>query len=141
MTLLGLARTVSQGAAAATITATREIHDTISGSTAQLPHISIDVQTGNGGLLSRTAHLALVRTIGEGGMGRVHLARQRSLDRDVAVKTLKEDATPDAIAGLFREARLTGSLEHPGVIPVHALGVDDTGGPLLVMKRVESIGR
>ena len=35
--------------------------------------------------------------------------------------------------------RLTGALEHPGVIPVHALGVDANGGPLLVMKRVEGV--
>jgi len=72
-------------------------------------------------------------------MGRVHLARQRSLDREVAVKTLKDDASPVAIAALFREARLTGSLEHPGVVSVHALGVDERGGPVLVMKRVEGV--
>ncbi len=77
--------------------------------------------------LARAPDLALVRTIGEGGMGRVHLARQHSLDRDVAVKTLKENATALASVGLLREARLAGSLEHPGVIPVHALGVDDAG--------------
>ena len=105
-----------------------------------LPKISLDLATE---LSSRDAitgpDLAIVRTIGEGGMGRVHLARQRSLDRDVAVKTLKEDASAAATAGLFREARLTGALEHPGVIPVHALGVDARGGPLLVMKRVEGV--
>src|SRR5690606_27149942 len=83
----------------------------------------------------RTADLALVSTIGEGGMGRVHLARQRSLARDVAVKTLKSDATPAVAQALLREARITGMLEHPGVIPVHALGVDDEGRPMLVMKR------
>jgi eukaryotic-like serine/threonine-protein kinase len=81
--------------------------------------------------------LALVATIGEGGMGRVHLARQRSLARDVAVKTLKPGATAAVASALLREARVTGLLEHPGVIPVHALGIDAEGKPLLVMKRVD----
>jgi predicted Ser/Thr protein kinase len=83
--------------------------------------------------------LAMMSTLGEGGMGRVHLARQRSLARDVAVKTLKADATPAVAHALLREARITGMLEHPGVIPVHALGVDAEGRPMLVMKRVDGV--
>ena len=110
-------------------------------SDAPLPKISVDLHKDEHGEPTpiRSPDLAIVATIGEGGMGRVHLARQRSLDRDVAVKTLKEGATPAAAIGLLREARLTGSLEHPGVIPVHALGIDERGGPLLVMKRVEGV--
>jgi serine/threonine-protein kinase len=138
VTVLGLSRTLAVNA---TIRGT-SVMDTIAApeSDAQLPKISLDLAKE---LSSREAStgpdLAIVRTIGEGGMGRVHLARQRSLDRDVAVKTLKENASPAATAGLFREARLTGALEHPGVIPVHALGLDERGGPLLVMKRVEGV--
>jgi serine/threonine-protein kinase len=138
VTVLGVSRTLAAGA---TIRGT-SFGDTVAapGSEHQLQRISIDLAKE---LSAREAYggpdLAIVRTIGEGGMGRVHLARQRSLDRDVAVKTLKENASPAATAGLFREARLTGALEHPGVIPVHALGVDDRGGPLLVMKRVEGV--
>lgn len=89
--------------------------------------------------VSRDADLSLVNLLGEGGMGRVHLAKQRSLGREVAVKTLKEDATESARAALLSEAVITGFLEHPGIIPVHALGVDDGGHPVLVMKRVEGI--
>ena len=138
VTMLGLARTLAPGE---TIRPT-SLSDTVAASSTEhpLPKISLDLAKE---LSAREAitgpDLAIVRTIGEGGMGRVHLARQRSLDRDVAVKTLKEDASPAATAGLFREARLTGALEHPGVIPVHALGVDAKGGPLLVMKRVEGV--
>jgi eukaryotic-like serine/threonine-protein kinase len=98
------------------------------GAGAALPRISLDI----GG-----ADIRVVAVLGEGGMGLVHLARQRSLEREVAVKTLKDGAPPDAAAGLLREAQVTGSLEHPGVVPVHALGLDDGGRPLLVMKRVE----
>ncbi|MBX3131565.1 MAG: serine/threonine protein kinase [Polyangiaceae bacterium] len=83
--------------------------------------------------------LTLVRTLGEGGMGAVHLARQRSLDREVAVKGLKPGATARIAEALVHEARATGALEHPGVIPVHALGLDDRGWPVLVMKRVDGV--
>ncbi len=108
--------------------------------TDQLPRISIDRQQAPAADVRTSrdaADLLLVSTLGEGGMGRVHLARQRSLDREVAVKTLKPDAPDRARAALLAEAAVTGSLEHPGIIPVHALGVDDAGRPLLVMKRVE----
>jgi serine/threonine protein kinase len=85
------------------------------------------------------ADFVLVRTLGEGGMGRVELAHQRSLAREVAIKTLKPDPAPVSFRALVREARITGLLEHPGVIPVHAFGVDEDGRPLLVMKRVAGV--
>jgi serine/threonine-protein kinase len=111
--------------------------------TLDLPHISIDgrepAAPGTMPPRSGRADLTLVATLGEGGMGRVHLARQRSLDRDVALKTLKPGAPAASAGALLREARLTGALEHPGVIPVHALGVDDLGRPMLVMKRVDGV--
>lgn len=84
------------------------------------------------------ADLELVRALGEGGMGVVWLARQRSLAREVAVKRLKrEGAAAAGAAALLAEARATGALEHPGVVPVHALGADANGSPMLVMKRIE----
>jgi eukaryotic-like serine/threonine-protein kinase len=139
ITVLGLSPTLLPDA---TIRASIALDDTLAASTIapSLKHISIDQQVElSAREPANTPDLAFIRTIGEGGMGRVHLARQRSLDREVAVKTLKDDASPTAIAALFREARLTGSLEHPGVVSVHALGIDDHGGPVLVMKRVEGV--
>ena len=58
-----------------------------------------------------------------GGIGRVWLARDRHLDRDVAIKELfPEHAGKATIAARFiREAQLTGQLEHPGVVPVYEL--------------------
>ena len=76
--------------------------------------------------------------LGEGGMGRVHLARQRSLGREVALKTVKAEADRPAVrAGLWREALVMGRLDHPNVVPVHVLGTDREGRPALVMKRIE----
>jgi serine/threonine-protein kinase len=84
------------------------------------------------------AELVLGDLLGAGGMGAVYRARQRSLRRDVAVKRLKDgpDAT-QGVPGLLAEARTTGALEHPSIVPVHQLGVDEDGNPLLVMKRIE----
>ena len=84
------------------------------------------------------AELELTSLLGEGGMGAVWLARQRSLDREVAVKRLSGEAwSVNDAAALLVEARATGALEHPGIVPVHALGVAPDGSPLLVMKRID----
>ncbi len=82
------------------------------------------------------ADLQVGELLGKGGMGTVHLARQASLDRDVAVKRLTSE-DPKMVAALLREAALAGTLEHPNIVPVHALGQDESGKPVLVMKRIE----
>lgn len=110
--------------------------------TSRLPHISLDFRLSNASDIDLTADgssadFAILRTLGEGGMGRVHLAVQRSLGREVAIKTLKGEGSSGYGGELLEEARITGALEHPGIIPVHVLGLDDDGRPLLVMKRVE----
>jgi serine/threonine-protein kinase len=86
------------------------------------------------------ANLEMGRTIGEGGMGIVRLATQRSLGRSVAVKTLRPDVR-DARAALrlLREAWVTGTLEHPNIVPVYDLGVDEQGSPVIVLKRIEGV--
>ncbi|MBI4703112.1 MAG: serine/threonine protein kinase [Deltaproteobacteria bacterium] len=77
-------------------------------------------------------------TLGEGGMGVVRRARQTALGRDVAIKSRRGDASgPGALAQLLREARTTGAVEHPNVVPVYALGRDGRDEPLIVMKRIE----
>ncbi|HJL15298.1 MAG TPA: serine/threonine-protein kinase, partial [Sandaracinaceae bacterium LLY-WYZ-13_1] len=67
----------------------------------------------------------------------VREAEQSSLRRAVAVKTLREDAmSPHRQREFVREARVTGLLEHPNIVPVHALGRSEDGRPLMVMKKV-----
>ncbi|MCA9623993.1 MAG: protein kinase, partial [Myxococcales bacterium] len=86
------------------------------------------------------AELRTVQLLGKGGMAEVHLARQRALRRDVAIKRLPrgKDST-QAATSLLREARVTGRLEHPNIVPVHMLGCDQAGMPVIVMKRVEGL--
>lgn len=110
-----------------------------------LPRISIDLPTtfSNGSVAEKPRldrpDLEVMQVLGEGGMGRVFLARQRSLDREVAIKTLRDRATERDYEALLLEGAVTGHLEHPGIIPVHALGVHDDGRPVLVMKRVDGV--
>lgn len=79
--------------------------------------------------------LRVLGTIGQGGMAVVELAEQRSLGREVAVKRPLHD--DDGANALLEEARLTGALEHPAIVPVHELVLDDAGAPAMVMKRLE----
>lgn len=78
--------------------------------------------------------------LGAGGMGVVYLAHQTSMNREVAVKVLRDDKkTPEQSQKLLEEARITASLAHPNIIPIHSLGVNAGGDPLYVMKRVEGM--
>lgn len=77
--------------------------------------------------------------IARGGMGMVLQAEDRSLLRRVAVKVMRQSGG-DAGHRLQRfvaEARVTGQLEHPGVVPVYELGTDAKGRLFYAMKRVQ----
>jgi PAS domain S-box-containing protein len=58
-----------------------------------------------------------------GGIGRVWLAHDSQLDRQVALKELLPDQSHNTVsrARFLREARITGQLEHPGIVPVYEL--------------------
>ncbi len=72
-------------------------------------------------------------------MGAVWLARQRSLGRDVAIKRAKDEADEATARAILAEAGISGRLEHPNIVPVHAVMLDASGKPQLVMKRVEGV--
>ncbi|HET9992206.1 MAG TPA: serine/threonine-protein kinase [Kofleriaceae bacterium] len=79
--------------------------------------------------------------IGEGGMGVVRTAQQVALGRTVAVKTLRAERRrdPESAVDLLREAWVSGTVEHPNVVPIHYVGVEPDGTPLIVMKRIEGV--
>jgi serine/threonine protein kinase len=84
-----------------------------------------------------TERYEIVREIGRGGMGVVYLARDRELDREVALKVSAAAlATPGDKERLRREARISAALEHPGIVPVYDIGVLHDGRPFHVMKHV-----
>ena len=60
----------------------------------------------------------------KGGMGRVWLARDSALGRQIALKELRPDQTDNSIvcSRFLYEAKITAQLEHPGIVPVYELG-------------------
>lgn len=73
--------------------------------------------------------------LGRGGMAVVWLAEQVPLAREVAIKRALDPTDTEASLLLLREAMITGQLEHPNIVPVHAL-IGDSRGPAVVMKRL-----
>lgn len=81
--------------------------------------------------------LELQGELARGGMGIVYRGRQVSLDREVAVKRLKpNDKLPDAVGQFESEACITAVLDHPNIVPVYDLGVDQRGNLFYSMKLV-----
>jgi serine/threonine protein kinase len=76
-----------------------------------------------------------LRMHASGGMGRVWLARDQRLERDVALKELRPEfaGSPDVGRRFLVEARVTGRLEHPGIVPIYEL-VDEDGNSAYVMR-------
>lgn len=76
--------------------------------------------------------------IGRGGIGRVLRATDTHLGRAIAVKELllRDDASPITKQRFLREARITGQLEHPNIVPVHELGRREDGTLYYTMKLV-----
>lgn len=74
----------------------------------------------------------------QGGLGVVFLARDHEIDRTVALKQIKSQWADDedSRARFLLEARITGRLEHPGIVPIYALGADATGRPYYAMRLI-----
>ena len=77
----------------------------------------------------------LIRKIGQGGLGRVWLAFDESLQRYVAIKEISGVDTPLAVERFNREAVITGRLEHPGIVPIYQLGIEESTGKSFYVMR------
>jgi serine/threonine-protein kinase len=85
----------------------------------------------------------IIRQLGQGGMGRVLLARDTVLERLVAVKVLRDDASipkeqKDALVLRMRhEAKAAAKLSHPNMVTLHDMGEEPDIGLYLVFEYVE----
>ena len=87
------------------------------------------------------AHLRIFSELARGGMGRIHPATDRNLLRHVALKRLDKQLAREPFYrdGFIAEAQITGQLEHPNIVPVHELAVDERGVPYFTMKLVRGV--
>ena len=83
-------------------------------------------------------HFSLLEKIGEGGMGQVYKARDKRLERWVAIKLLAEARLKDADrrARFVQEAKAASALNHPNIITIHEIGEQD-GRTFIVMELVD----
>jgi serine/threonine-protein kinase len=94
-----------------------------------------------GGTIELGAHLPdleLLGEIGRGGMGVVYKARQKSLDRLVAVKMLLHQFCQNEVAlkRFYTEARTAANLKHPNIVGIHQVG-ESAIGPFFIMEYIE----
>ncbi len=86
-------------------------------------------------------HLRILPELARGGMGRIHVVTDRNLLRNVAMKRLdKQFVSHDVYReGFIAEAQMTGQLEHPNIVPVHELAVNENGVPYFTMKLINGV--
>lgn len=78
-----------------------------------------------------------IKELARGGMGTVYLAEDRELNRLIAIKVLNTpEITEDLRNRMVREAQIIARLEHPGIVPVHDVGVLPDGRVFYAMKFV-----
>jgi serine/threonine-protein kinase len=92
--------------------------------------------------VARISRYEVIETLGEGEMGRVLLARDTVLGRQVALKVLRDDLAlaPELRAELAEriqsEARAVAAISHPGIVTLHDMGEDEDLGLFLVFERI-----
>jgi len=80
----------------------------------------------------------VIERIGRGGMGSVYLAEDSELQRTVALKVMNlTDPTGDLARRMWREARIVAQLEHPGIVPIHDVGILPDRRVFYAMKHVQ----
>jgi serine/threonine protein kinase/regulator of sirC expression with transglutaminase-like and TPR domain len=93
---------------------------------------------------STSGRYVLRREFARGGMGLIYVAMDTAVGREVALKELlppgMDDkgttAAPELIERFLREAKVTGQLEHPNIVPVYEIATREDGGVFYTMKLV-----
>jgi serine/threonine-protein kinase len=83
----------------------------------------------------------VLRVLNRGGLGRVSVALDGELNREIALKEIIPEYAddPESRGRFLREAEITGNLEHPGVVPVYSLGESADGRPYYAMRFIRGV--
>jgi serine/threonine protein kinase len=110
------------------------------GETATLGSVKLRVrQKGDPQVLDFGPRYIRGSVVASGGMGAIHEARQAGMGRKVAMKVMLHAWQESSVARFLDEARITGMLEHPNIVPVHELNVDEEGQLYYTMKFVRGV--
>ena len=82
------------------------------------------------------AHHDTLGQVAQGGMGTIWRVWDPLLRRSIAKKTVRNPGSGAPLDRFLEEAQVTGQLDHPGIVPVHELGVDPDGVPFFTMPLV-----
>lgn len=127
------------------------IKEQISSVSGASPHVTLDTpnlmetKDSAGPLIHRArqqgafttgTRFKILRHHARGGLGEVSVAEDQELHREVALKEIQADKShhPELRTRFIREAEITGSLEHPGIVPIYGLGVHPDGRPFYAMR-------
>jgi len=82
--------------------------------------------------------LSVDKIVGEGGLSNIEQGFDSNLLRSVARKVIKRESAEDEsmLGRLIEEAQITAQLDHPNIVPVYELGVDDSGELYFTMKLI-----
>jgi tetratricopeptide (TPR) repeat protein len=85
----------------------------------------------------RIGHYEVVEPLGSGGMGKVYVARDVRLGRQVALKLLRHQASqdPTLVKRFLREAQAASALNHPNIVTIYESG-EDEGGYFIAMELI-----
>ncbi len=88
---------------------------------------------------SNTSDFQVLRRIGQGGMGTIYSARQLSVERNIAIKMISPEMAKDQSVrdAFLREAKVTGSLDHPNIVTVHDAGESQDGTLFYAMREIQ----
>ena len=109
--------------------ATPHLEETISSNADQASPLSSAIRAG-------LLRFRILRPHAKGGLGEVFLAQDQELNREVALKEIQAQYAGhlDSRSRFMLEAEVTGGLEHPGIVPVYALGHYPDGRPYYAMR-------
>ena len=91
---------------------------------------------GSGMFANDSNRFKILRFYADGGLGKVSIALDGELNREVALKEIKKTVNACNRERFMWEAEVTGRLEHPSIVPVYSLGEFEDGRPYYAMKLV-----